>query len=135
MSVKWQELLDRFPFRLIEAEWFSIRLFAHSGFVRYSRGDRDLTLIYKVEEEVRKPLQRLFGSVGRSIILYIPSILKWDDGAAVDSDSSKAVITHICNTLKGHSGQCMVIVDDTLYEEVQRDADAADLAFKKQTKE
>jgi hypothetical protein len=128
MTIEWQHLFDRLPFQLIKREGFSIKLYAHSGFLRYSEPNRDLTLVYKTSDETGQ-IRRLLGFSARSTVLYVPSALKWDGGTALDQDESTTVVRRICETLQGRKGRCNITIDDGMYEKMQHDANAAAKAF------
>jgi hypothetical protein len=129
--MKWQQLFDRLPFRLVEGDGFSIKLFAHSGFVRYTEGRRDLTLVSKIVSEAGGGKRRFFQFFrGRSRIMYVPSKLTWDDGTALEQSECGPILARICETIQGRKGRCSVTIDDGLYAEMQRDAETSATTFR-----
>jgi hypothetical protein len=129
--MKWQQSLDRLPFRLVDGDGFTIKLFAHSSFVRYTEGNRDLTLVWKKDlNEANGQKRRFWLFSGYSRVVCVPSNLIWDDGTPMQRDDSSTALQRICEAVQGRWGKCSVAIDDRLYQEMQRDVDAAGNPFR-----
>jgi hypothetical protein len=125
MTYRWQQVFDGKRFHLIKSDDFSVKIFSHSCFGRYSQGHHDLTLFWKKADDspVRKRgFWRLFSNYPS--ILMVPSQLTWDDGAPLSEEESITALRRFCEALSGYfKTPCSIAVDDNLYEEMQRDVD------------
>ncbi len=125
MTYRWQQGFDRLPFRLIKGEKFSVKIFSHSCFGRYTQGGHDLTLVWKKAEDPpdkKRRFWQLFSNYPST--LMVPSRLTWDDGAPLSEDESSTALKRFCDALSGYfKTPCSIAVDDHLYEEIQRDVE------------
>jgi hypothetical protein len=121
--MKWQGFLDRFPFKLIRGEGFSVKFFHPSGFVRYIEKDREITLYSTKADETEQRGRRWLFLPTLATILYIPSVPRWDDGTSLDQGQFSVVLDRLCATFDHRGWKYRVVVDDDQYAKMQETVD------------
>jgi len=117
---RWQYLFDNQPGRVIEGAGFSVHLYSQ-GNLRYSEGERSITLLTEIVDETDQLGRRwlIFPSV--RIVVYVPTSLKWDDGAAVETAATLVVISRIMEAIAAAGESARTELSDRVYEQAEKD--------------
>jgi hypothetical protein len=117
---RWQDLFDTKPGRVIEGTGFSVRLYSQ-GNLRYSEGERSITLLTEIVDESDQPGRKwlIFPTV--RIVVYLPALLKWDDGAAVETAATSVVISRILEAIAAAGESARTEVSDEVYQQAEKD--------------
>lgn len=120
---KWQELYDDRPGRRIQYAGYTVTLFA-DGAVRYSEGNRHLTLLGEVVDETAESRWKwlIFPCVVSEVVL--PRTLIWDDGTALPESESSLVIQRIKGVFKYLKEPLRLIHSDAPYVQLKKDLEA-----------
>lgn len=117
---KWQDLFDRDEGRVVAGVGFSVLLYTH-GNLRYSEGDRSITLLTNVVDESDRLGGRWLIFPRMVLIVYLPVLLKWDSGAPLDSAVTPIVIGRIMKAIATAGESARVEVSDEAYLQAEKD--------------
>ncbi len=117
---KWQELFDRKPGRVVEGSGFSVRLYSQ-GNLRYSEGERSITLLTEIVDESDRLGRKWLVFPRVTVVVYLPTSLKWDDSVPVDAAAAPLVISRILEAIARAGESARTEVSDEIYQKAQQD--------------
>jgi hypothetical protein len=120
----WQRIFDSSHFRTLQGDGFSLRTASppEGIVIRYSEGDRELTLLAPLEDETEKYGRWWFLFPNVTAVLRIPNLLKWDNGERMTQVEESRALDRIRMRISKR-GRFRVMVDDEFYLAMQRDLD------------
>ena len=125
--MEWQRTFDRLSFHEFHSDGFSVGIHnpPEGMIVRYSEGDRALTLLASIVDETKRLGRRWFLFRKFLVILHVPSLLKWDNGIPLTQVEAILVLDRIRTAVPSRGSRYRVAIDDAFYLALQRDVDAA----------
>jgi hypothetical protein len=120
MSMGWQSLFDGKPGRVIDGNGYSVRLFSRSN-LRYSEGSRSITILTDIVDESDR-LGRKWGLLpNMAVVVYLPTLMKWDDGSAIPQPKAETIIARIQDAITAAGERFRLEFSDAVYEQAERD--------------
>lgn len=118
--MRWQNLVDDKPARTVRGDGFEVRLYNPAN-LRYSEAGRTLTLLTEVVDESEIHGRKWLVLPNVRVLVYVPSVLKWDDDTPITQVAASVVLDRIGNALKSAGERYRINVRDEVYEQAERD--------------
>ena len=98
--MSFQDEIDQAPGEVIEGSGYSVKVCLGWGTIKYTRAGRSILVTAELVDKTRELGRSWLILPTYALAITTPAVLRWDDGAQLDSEESNKIRTQIASALR-----------------------------------